>query len=274
MNSLAELLPVMDGTVDLHNHTWYSDGLFSPAETVALAKERGIRTMSVTDHDGTEGLAEAFAAGQELGVEVIPGVEVSSVDEEGKDLHILGYCFDPSDVGLAAFLARLRAYRKERNDRLIAALKEAGYPISFEELLSRPAQTYVGKPNMARVLVEKGYFNSVESVFKELFFASPFREIQKVRVSPEEAVSAIRDAGGYAVLAHPGKIRGIGAKGSPAYYDAIRARVVSLTEAGLSGLECSHPSHTERDEAAFLALAAEFDLAVTRGSDFHGDDTV
>ena len=260
-----------DTTYDLHTHTWHSDGLFSPAEVVRRTKERGITTMAITDHDGMEGVMEGVAEGEKLGMRVIAGVEVSSEDETGKDLHILGYGIDPMDPTFNAFLTDLRNARYDRNERLLAALQDAGYEITAEELITRPHQTFVGKPNMARVLVAKGYFPDVPTVFREIFDTEAYQAIKKRKAKSREAISRIIAAGGKAVWAHPGKVRGIGEKESDIYFDYVKLRMEELVSYGLSGLECFHPAHSEAAAARFVAMAEEQHLAITRGSDFHGD---
>lgn len=253
---------------DYHLHTWYSDGRLSPAEMIRRGHARGLLYMAVTDHDTVEGVAEARETGAALGVTVRSGVELSTIFH-GRELHILGYDLDSENPELTALLARDNAARNARNDRLIRALNDAGYPVSREELLIHPESSYIGKPGIARLLVKKGFAENKDQVFRDIF--PKFDEIKKERASSPEGIHAILAAGGIPVWAHPGKTRTGAERDSAEYYRFLESALDELMADGLQGLECCHPDHSEQERLRFLGWAEERGLYITKGSDDHGD---
>ena len=258
-------------TADLHNHTTYSDGLLTPAEVVQRAKGLGLAAIAITDHDGAGGIREAVTEGHRLGVTVIPGVEVSTEDENEVEYHILGYDFDPEEANMKAYLNNALAARIARNEKLFAALREEGYDISITDVMDRPDRIFIGKPNIARVLVQKGYFENKDQVFQDLLERPRYKSIKKNKVTPFMAIELILGAGGVPVWAHPGKTRDIGEKGSPGFYKNIEEYLDRFVSAGLAGLECFHPGHDKDMADTLCTMAAERGLFITKGSDFHGD---
>lgn len=256
---------------DYHNHTWYSDGTKPPAKVVGRAKELGLSEIAITDHDGIGGIREAQEAGRELGVGVVPGIELSTRMEDGVGLHILGYGIDIDDPALNARLEKILAARMDRNYRLLAALREGGYEVSMEEILDRQGQTYVGKPNIARVLVAKGYVKSKEEAFIKIFRQPKYKAIRKERLDPADGIRLILAAGGLPVWAHAGKTKKIGEKGSEEFYANVRRILDYLMEAGLAGMECYYPLHDEAMTKRLCGIAEEHGLIITKGSDYHGD---
>jgi predicted metal-dependent phosphoesterase TrpH len=240
---------------DLHAHTTASDGTYTPRQLVELAKRNGLSAVAVTDHDTTDGLAEATAAGQELGVEVVPGIELSTV-YEGKEVHVLGYYFDPEYEGLRDLIAKMREDRLTRLDRMIGNLQKAGLEITREEVLAEAKGT-VGRPHFARVLIKKGYVRDIPEAFDRYLGVGKIGYVPRLKVSPEEAVQLILAAGGCPVVAHPGLFD----------KDDLFDRLVPL---GLVGLEAYHPDHAEEKRAHYSALAKQHGLLATGGSDFHG----
>jgi predicted metal-dependent phosphoesterase TrpH len=247
--------------IDLHAHTTASDGSLTPTELVALARERGLRALGVTDHDTTAGLGSAATAGVAAGVEVVPGVELS-VEYPYGQFHLLGYLIDPSASALPDRLADLQERRATRNERMVARMQEGGLPITMEEVVAEAGGGLVGRPHMALALVRKGIVASTQEAFdRYLGTGSPFN-VPKERLGPEEAIDLIHQAAGKAVLAHPYTIRLDG--------DALAAEIERLRDLGLDGLEAYYSQHSPQQTSAFRALAERLDLRVTGGSDFHG----
>ena len=259
--------------VDYHVHSWCSDGTMKPTELVRKYHEEGYDIISITDHDGIDGIAEALIAGEALKIQVITGVELS-VDFEGVNLHILGYKFDHENEELQEKMEELRGYRKERNEKILAALQNMGYDITMEDAKQRKGQKYIGKPNFARALVAKGYVGSVKEAFADGVFlnAPEIKAIERKKMTAEEAIKLIAQAGGMAVLAHPAKIKNIGERGSEEYWKNFEELLRSLKKMGLKGLECFYPEHTEEEQLKFAVLAGKFHLHMTEGSDYHGDE--
>lgn len=256
----------MEGKVDLHIHTYYSDGCISPAEVVRQAKELHYDTIAITDHDGVGGVKEAQAAGDALGVQVISGVEIATEAEDGTSLHILGYYIDVEHDRLTETLSKLMEKRGKRNEKLLKVLAEMGYPVNV-------SGRFIGKPTIARAMAAAGYIREPKDAFQRgKFLTSPeILAIKKEKLKTAEAIDLIRDAGGIAVLAHPIQIRGYGIPGSAEFYTGLRALIKTLKKQGLKGLECYHPDQTEEQSLQFVNIAEACHLHVTRGSDFHGE---
>lgn len=254
----------MPPLVDLHTHSTASDGSLSPTEVVRLAKARGLAAIALTDHDTIEGLAEAVAAGHELGLEVIPGVEISARHPHGS-MHILGYFLDWQSPLLAQRLAVLQRARADRNPQIIAKLNALGIPLTLAQVEAVSGGGQVGRPHIARALWEAGYVGSIQEAFDIYLGNEGKAYVSKFRFPPAEAIAMIREAGGVAVLAHPFTL-------NPADVAELRALLEELAGLGLAGVECFYPEHTPEQEALYLALAKELNLAVSGGSDFHGDN--
>jgi predicted metal-dependent phosphoesterase TrpH len=248
--------------IDLHTHTLHSDGTFSPRQLVELARERGLDVLAVTDHDTTGGLAEAFLAGADLGVEIVPGVELSTV-REGHGIHVLSYYVDEDNPDLAAELQRLREDRLRRGEGMVAKLRELGYPITFERVREIAEGGNIIRPHVAQALVEAGVVATVKDAFSEDLIGTGGRAyVEKHALHPVEALALIHRAGGVGVLAHPGTWR----EASP----VPEAVVDELVEGGLDGIEAAHPEHTPEMEQGYVALAERHGLFWTGSSDCHG----
>ncbi len=270
--------------IDLHLHTYYSDGTLSPKALVKRAAERGVTTIAVTDHDGIDGVAEAMNAGEQEGVFVFPGIEfsagISTADIEcfaqqtGQEVfvHILGYGIDIGERKLNAQIEEIREMRKERNEKLLAALNKIGYEITFEDMRSRAEQEYIGKPNFAAALKKRGYIGELREAFTEgMYLRHPeVKKVHRGKIDAKTAIDLICGAGGDAVLAHPLKIGGF--KGGPGYFDRLGELLGKLQSAGLSGMECRYSSHTEEQAERLILIAKKRGLAITGGSDFHGPE--
>lgn len=250
--------------IDLHAHSTASDGSYRPAEVVRLAKDAGLQAVALTDHDTTDGLAEAVTAGQELGVEVIPGVEISAQFTDDT-MHILGYFIDFRDGKLAERLAVLKQARKERNPKIVAKLNALGVSITMEQVERLSGGGQVGRPHIARALLESGYVKSMQQAFDVYLKNGGKAYVEKYRFPPDEAMDMIRQAGGIPVLAHPFTL-GLGSAA------ALKEVLQDLKAKGLAGVEIFYAEHTPEQEALYLRLAQELGLLVTGGSDFHGDN--
>ena len=243
---------------DLHTHTTASDGTREPAENVRLAKEQGLAAVAITDHDTVAGIPQALEAAASMGIEVIPGVEVSSV-ARGQDIHVLGYFIPYEDRAFEEKLAGLRETRHERNKLLIARLQELGIDISLENVYRRKKGTdkNIGRPHIAEELMELGVVESIDEAFAKYLGKEGAAYVNPPRITPQEAITLIKEAGGVAVLAHPG------------LYDDDEL-VQELIAYGLDGIEVYHPDNGPEERKRYLAWAEEHGLVVTGGSDFHG----
>ena len=266
----------MSYKTDMHLHTYYSDGILSPAEIVKRAKKLGYDIVAITDHDGTGGVGEALAAAEAIGdIEVIPGIELSA-DERFLDatvnLHILGYRINIDNAPLSDELAAIRARRDVRNGKLTEALRLMGYDIDLAELNANK-KGYIGKPDIARYMAEKGYIKSAKEAFQPgRFLESPeIKAIRKEKLGAARAIELITGAGGIAVLAHPAKIKKIGERGGTEFYGNLDVLIGRLKGYGLKGVECYHTEHSEDEAMRLVELAEKYHLHITEGSDFHGE---
>lgn len=246
--------------IDLHMHTTASDGLCSPAELVARVRAAGVTTFAVTDHDTVAALAEVRAlAGADLSL--VPGIEVTAVFA-GRDVHVLGYWFDEHSGDLLTFLRDQRARRVQRVERMAVALAHAGAPVDVRPVLDdaerRPGAA-VGRPALARALVAAGHAASVQDAFERLLGAGRPGYVARDGVPPGAVAELVHAAGGVVSLAHPGVTR---------RDDMLAAWAAD----GLDALEAYHSDHTADDDARYRAAARALGLAVSGGSDFHGDD--
>ena len=272
----------MSYVVDYHMHSYYSDGTMSPVELVKKYKKEEYDIIALTDHDGIDGLKEAFIAGESLEIKVIPGVELSTeytfTGAGGKeitaDLHMLGYNFDVENKELLDTLEDLKVRRKARNAQLVAALNARGYNIDLAALEAESKGGYVGKPNIARLLVERGVIEKTADAWtsEEIFAAPEIKKIKKVKLTAQEAIALLVNAGGMPVLAHPAKTRGIGERGSDEFWENLEIIISTLKKIGLKGVECYHPNHSEEESYKLFKLAEKYHLHVTEGSDFHGKE--
>ena len=249
--------------VDLHTHTTASDGTDSPALLMAKAAEAGLEAVAVTDHDTLSGLDEAADAGRKYGVELIRGCEISTGTELG-ELHILGLWLPQHPALLQEKLAFLRRKRAERNEGIVRKLQDLGLDITMEEVLAIATGESVGRPHIAEVLLRKGYAENSREVFKEYLGCHGKAYLPKEVLEPEESVRLLADLGATVSLAHP-----MLWKGPSGWLDTQVAR---LKDCGLNAIEAWHSEHSEADVRACLALAKRFDLGISGGSDYHGDN--
>lgn len=248
-------------TIDLHAHTTASDGDQTPTQLVERAAECGLTALAVTDHDTTGGVAEAFAAGKRIGVEVIPGIELSVEFPDGQ-FHLLGFYIDPESPTLQARLNAVRAARADRNARIVARLEELGITIDMEEVKAEAGGEIVARPHFAKVLIRQGVVGSVKEAFDTYLGAGGLASVARVRLEPEEAIALVHAAGGVAILAHPNNLR----RGP----EETEAAIVAMQRQGLDGIEARYNLHTPEQTAFYLALAERHGLLTSGGSDFHG----
>lgn len=246
--------------VDLHTHTTASDGTLSPRELVALARQLGLAAVAITDHDTVAGLAEGLAAGSELGVRVVPGVELST-QLEYREIHIVGLGIDPENGPLLELLARRKAERVRRNDLLLARLAELGMPIPAEEV--RPDGGLLTRTHVAEVLARHGYAESPVDALERYLIPGKPAWIEKNCPSPAQCAHLIHGAGGKAFLAHLDRID----KKDQARSLKLAREALGM---GLDGLEARYTTYTPQWEALADALAQELGLLKSGGSDFHG----
>ena len=244
---------------DLHLHSTASDGTLEPGELVALAAELGFTHLALTDHDSVDGLARAMDAARDCGVTLIPGVELSCGAQ--KEIHILGYGFDPYDERVLEFCRTRTMERQERAAKMVRQLCENGVEISLDRVMEL-ARGVVARPHVARVLVEAGYANSVSNAFDKYLLPGKCGYVPKAEVKVAEAAKLIAGAGGVAVLAHPMELK-MGEM-------TLESLVHEWHGQGLAGIEVYHPSAANNSLPFLLHLAEREEMLVTGGSDFHG----
>lgn len=247
---------------DLHTHTLASDGTQPAAENVRLAYEAGLGAIAVTDHDTVAGIEEALEAGKQLGITVVPGVEVSTISK-GQDIHVLGYFVDYQDPVFLGRLKDMRDVRDRRNEMMLARLNELGIDITMEDVVasliqSKKKDETIGRPHIADAMVRKGYVTSMAEAFDRFLGKDGAAYVNPPRIEPHIAVQWILEAGGVPVLAHPGLY------GQDELIDELAAQ-------GLAGLEVYHSDHTPEQELHYKQIAERHALIMTAGSDFHGE---
>ncbi|MGI4790392.1 MAG: PHP domain-containing protein [Janthinobacterium lividum] len=256
--------------IDLHAHTTASDGSLSPTELVRKAQGIGLAALAVTDHDTISGLAEAAAAAQEMGLDFVPGVELS-VEDAGGRFHLLGYGFDPDFAELQEKLVDLRRSRAARNNQMAEKMAALGLPVTMDDVRDAAHKhsengeesEVIARPHFAQALIAKGVVGSVQEAF-DTYLASgkPLYQPKEV-LTPFDAIALLHRAGGVAVMAHPGLV--------PLSESALAERVGSLhKDMGMDGIEAYYSQHSPAETERFLALARQHGLLVTGGSDFHG----
>jgi predicted metal-dependent phosphoesterase TrpH len=248
--------------IDLHTHSNASDGTHDPGQVVAEAAAHGLRTIALTDHDTTAGWAEAATAARELGIDLVPGIELST-QHHGISVHLLGYLIDPDHPALRHEMERARASRDTRMERMVEKLAADGIPVTLEAVRAqaKPGAT-LGRPHVADALVEVGYVPDRDAAFADLLHDRSPYYVHHYAPDVVRAVELVREAGGVPVMAHPFANR--------------RGRTVTdhvieqMAEAGLAGLEAHHRDHLAPERTHAIALAERLGLFVTGSSDYHG----
>ena len=238
--------------IDLHTHTLASDGSDTPAAVVQQAAALGLRAVAVTDHDTFAGLPEALAAGQRCGIEVVPGVELSTV-WGGEEVHLLGYFMDTGNAALRALMTRATDERNARNETMVQRLHDAGYPITMDDLHAAfPGQTVLGRPHIAALLVQHGCIPSVSDGMRGLLGRGKAFYVPRYNIPLADSIRALRAAGGVPVVAHIFKYR---------FDDAQRAAMLAAAaDAGALGVEVRYTPYTPEQTEIAQALAARFGL--------------
>lgn len=241
---------------DLHIHTTASDGILGPAEIVKWAYEEGLSTIAITDHDTVSGVGEAVALGEEIGVEVIPGIELGTY-VDSHEVHILGYYIDYEAKWFQEKLEGLRQWRNIRAQKLIENLRTIyNIDICIEAVKEIAGDAAIGRPHIGRMLVELGLVSDLKEAFDRYIGSDCPAYVPRQTLSPEEGIDLIKAAGGIPVLAHPGLI---GERGIIDY----------VIDMGIEGIEVFHPSHTPEEEGMFVKLSRQEGLLILGGSDFH-----
>ena len=242
--------------VDLHTHTNASDGLLAPDALVRAIRAARLAVFSVTDHDTVDALAEVDERSRATGLELIPGIELSAM-WQGVELHILGYFIDPADRHLLGFLQRRRNARGVRLGKMLDRLRMLGIAVNPDTVLAKAQDGNVGRPHLARVLVERGYVGGLDEAFDRYLGEGKPAYVPRPDVRCEEAIRVVHEAGGLASWAHPGLNGRDGA-------------IADLVRAGLDAIEVYHARHTPGVTTHYRRLAETWNLLVTGGSDFHG----
>ena len=245
-------------------HTTHSDGTLTPRELVARAKEKDLFCIALTDHDTVTGVLEAQTAGEEFGVEVIPGVEVSVIFGPGT-MHILGYFLNTEDKNLQKGLASIQEARRKRNPKIIEQLNSLGMKITLEEVAQASGGDQVGRPHFAKVMIQKKYVRNSEEAFKKYLGKGAAAYEDKRNVTSEEAIRMICGAGGVASLAHPKQLK-------VPQGETFENEIAKLIDQGLSGLEVYSSCQSREESQYYKQVADRFGLVVTGGSDFHGQN--
>jgi hypothetical protein len=241
--------------VDLHIHTKFSDGSCTVHEVVELAFAKGLKTISITDHDSIDAYPLVQKLGAGLGLEVIPGVELSS-EIEGIDIHILGYCFDTNNRALRNRLRQMKEHRYRRAQQMVKNLNRQGIDLRFETVLKIAGEGAIGRPHIAAAMLREELVYSFKEAFDKFIGYDSPAYVEKLKLSPREVFQLILEAGGIPVLAHPG-------------VTSVDDRIPEFIKDGLMGIEVYHSEHTVRKQRHYRHYCLEHDLAMTGGSDFH-----
>lgn len=247
--------------IDLHMHSMFSDGTFTPEELVEAGVRNGVTAMALTDHDTTAGVPRFLAAAAAAGMTAFSGVEVSA-DAGAGTMHILGYGVNPEDSGLIQHLKWIREGRDERNQEILRKLNALGMPLTYPDVTVHAGADVVARPHFAQAMIAKGYVGNKREAFDRFLARGKPAYAERCRLAPEGTFAVIRAAGGLPVLAHPFtlKLKGV----------AFRNEIMALTAKGLGGLEVYYSEHSPERCRTYRRLADELGLIATGGSDFHG----
>ena len=245
----------MTGKIDLHLHTYYSDGIYSPAEIVRKAYDAGLSIIALTDHDSVNGIKEAIEYGRELGIEVISGMEIST-DLDDKEIHLLAYFIDIENEELQKYLSFFRDERFHRAKRIVQKLRNLGLKITLDDVLDRAKNSAIGRPHIAYALTDLGLVNNYLEAFEKYIGDSGPAYERKIHVSPQSALKLINDSGGLSFIAHPGFMK--------------ESILFNLIKAGIDGIEVIHPSHSDNQIIFYRGIVNQYCLLESGGSDFHG----
>lgn len=244
------------GKADLHIHSTASDGNSTPTQIVELAVEKNLEVIALTDHDSVAGYEEARRAAIDTPVEVFTGSEITA-DFNGREAHLLAYCFDPDHKKIRKLFSGHRKARYDRGEWILSQLSEQGLQVDINEVKAEADGSNIGRPHIAALLVKKGYVGSIREAFIRYLSNRRLGEIPSDYLSCHEVIERVKEAGGAVVVAHPGQM-----------YD--EQELEELVEAGVDGLEVIHPSHNYELQKSMEDFAKRHQLLKTGGSDFHG----
>ena len=241
---------------DLHLHTAYSDGTYTPEELVLNAHRQGLKALALTDHDTVEGCPPTAAACEKVGIEFITGTELTA-EQDGHEIHILGYCLDVADPRFLSEIGKFQAVRQNRIREMVQRLNRLNVPLRVEAVFELANCRSPGRPHVARALVQAGLCENLDVAFERFLKKHRPAWVPKFKISAMDAIELIHQAGGVAVIAHPALNR----------TDEV---IGTMVEAGLDGIECFHTKHSTGAAEYYLELADKYHLLVTGGSDCHG----
>jgi predicted metal-dependent phosphoesterase TrpH len=246
----------VEALADLHTHTTHSDGHHPPFELLRKAKEAGVSILGISDHDSVGALDEAMEIGRTLGIEVVPGMELSASSPDG-EIHVLGYFMDYHSPELTEALAIFRKKRLDRVERIVGKLNRMKIPLTVESVLAEATGDSVGRPHIANALVNNGHAATYHQAFNKYIGDGRPAFEKKAEFSPEDTIRLIADAGGLSFLAHPGR--------------SVDEKLLHhLIKSGLDGIEVYHPSHTPELVSYYRGIVNEYFLLESGGSDYHG----
>lgn len=241
---------------DCHCHTVFSDGTLTPIALLDLAKEKQLTGLSITDHDTVDAYPIALPYAKELGITLVPGIEISAT-YQNTSIHVLGYAFDLSNSALRIFCEKLQEQRETRNHKILAKLAHINLPVTMDEIQERFPGGTIGRPHIAKLMVEKGYVKTMQKAFQRFLGEKQRCYVGGMTITVPEAIGVIHDAGGFAVLAHPHGLR-------PKMLEA-------LCEMPFDGLEVYYGHLSLKQEQPILSIAVRKNWLITGGSDFHGE---
>lgn len=249
--------------IDLHTHSTESDGTLTPQDLMKLASSTGLSAIALTDHDTIGGLAKAKPVAESLGIELVPGIELST-DYNGTEVHMLGLYIDDTNPDFLSKLQEFIQSRDIRNEKMAFLLQKEGFDITLEQLHKEYPESVITRAHFARYLVEHGFVKDRDTVFRKYLGDTCRCYVPREKITPFEAIDLIRLGGGLSFFAHPVLCH--------MNHDRLRFFVKDLKEAGLTGIEAIYSMNTPGDERNMKKLASEFDLLISGGSDFHGEN--
>jgi len=249
--------------VDLHSHSKASDGTDAPEELVRKSKEAGLSAISLTDHDTVAGVRAAAAEAEKIGIDFLPGIEISCAYPRPGTMHLLGYGIDPDNLKLSRTLDELIIARNARNAKLLDLLQKQGVPITMENVVAASGGGVVGRPHFAKVLIDLGVVKTNAQAFAHFLGGGSTNHVDKERLMPGEAIDLIHQAGGVVSLAHPVQLKRTNRL-------QLQNAIKDLADMGLDAIECVHSDHRDSVVDELEGYASRFDLLKTGGSDYHG----